>query len=372
MDIKQSKKQLWSHRDSSLEVLRIIAMILIVLHHLSVHWWFYFDTTYLHLPEIWLNIIAIWWTIWNNIFVLISWYFLIKSDFSWGKFVKKLLKLVLEVSFYSFMLYIICVWFITWFSNISLKWIIDSITPFNNYRFFDAYILLYLLVPFLNKWLLQLSASKHCILIILLMLMNIVMLNFLYSERSNLFWFITVYVISSYIRLYWSKMPIKSCIFYSIFSSFIAVSIVLLKRLSITGFEAVTTVHQYKNYNIFLFASALFLFLAFTKIKIKNNKNINMLASAAFGVYLIHESPLISWFLWTIIFNVSWYQSSILLIPYSILVTIFVYLICSVIDIIRQIVIETPLLNLTEKWRNSLDVRFSKTVTKSFPDSQKT
>jgi surface polysaccharide O-acyltransferase-like enzyme len=367
-----NRKNLWlNSRDSTMELLRIIAMIMIVFHHLSTHWWFYFDTASLHLQEIYLNIIAIWWMIWNNLFILISGYFLIKSDLEWWKFIKKFLKLLLEVSFYSLMFYIICVWFITWFENVSLSWIIDSIIPFTHYRFFDTYILLYLLIPFLNKCLLQLSVQKHRILIVVLVLMNIIMLNLLYGERSNLFWFITVYVISAYVRLYWFNISIKSCIFYSIFSCFIAILLVIIERLSITSFDAITTIHSYNNYNIFIFISAFLLFLLFTKIKIKQSRNINILASATFWVYLLHENPLISWFLWSSIFNMPWYQSSLLLIPYSILAAIFVYLICSIIDIIRQVVLEIPLFNLTEKYRDPLNKWFNSTLDKIFPEIQK-
>lgn len=338
-----------NQRNSSMELLRIIAMIMIVLHHLTVHGWFYFDAVSMWIPEIWLNTIAIWWTIWNNIFVFISWYFLIKSNLNWKKYISKLLKLLLQVIFYSIMSYIICIWIITWFSNMTFQDIIDLIIPFNEYRFFDAYILLYLLVPFLNKGLLQLTPKRYRTLIVVLVLMNIIMLNFLYFEWSNLFWFITMYVISSYIRLYWLRIPIKSCFIYSIFSCFIAVSIVLLNRLSMTGYDGSITLYQYKNYNVFLVIASFLLFLAFTKVKVKNNKKINMLASATFGVYLIHENHLVASFLWTHVFNVTLYQSSLLIIPYSILTALFVYLMCSIIDIIRQRTIEQPILKLIDK-----------------------
>ena len=48
-EIKRTKVE----RNSAIELLRIIAMVMIVAHHLAVHGGFEFDTNVITLPRLW-------------------------------------------------------------------------------------------------------------------------------------------------------------------------------------------------------------------------------------------------------------------------------------------------------------------------------
>ena len=107
-----------------------------------------------------------------NLFVLISGYFLINSKFKF----KKLLKLTTEVFFYSVTLYIVCIFLkITTFSIEEFKKVIFPIS-YNMYWFATTYIGLYLLSPFINKLLNNISRTEHKNLIYLLIILLLVCL----------------------------------------------------------------------------------------------------------------------------------------------------------------------------------------------------
>ena len=89
------------------------------------------------------------------------------------------------------------------------------------------------------------------------------------------------------------------------------------------------------------------------------HKWINVIASATFGVYLIHDNNLVRPFLWKTVFHNAYFQDSILLIPYSIAVTAIVYILCTVLDLLRQRVIERPYMQLINRNTDKLS-----TVTK--------
>lgn len=353
--LKDNQKE----RNSTMELLRIIAMFMIIFHHFSVHSWFYFNTDYLWIPEIWLNIIAIWWAIWNNLFVLISWYFLIRSIFSTKTFIRKLLKLLLQVSFYSFFIYIICVGFIAWFDNISVNWLVNNLNPLGHYRFFDTYILLFLIAPFLNKLLLSLNKYQYLKFLLLLFILNFIMLNVIHSNWSDLFWFITLYSLSAYISISWisKNIPHKSLFFYLILCFVLIFSITIANRLDILWYNWVTTIHVYDKAGILEFLISLLIFLIFTKIRLRQINTINILASTTFWVYLIHDNNITLSFIWNNIFNTTLFQESHIIIIYSILVAIFIFFTCSIIDLLRQYSFEKYIFQFFDK---NIDLRIKK------------
>ena len=66
-------------RNSNFELLRIIAMLMIVFHHFSVHGGFNYELTDISFNRLWLYFISMGGKIGVDIFVLISGYFLITN-----------------------------------------------------------------------------------------------------------------------------------------------------------------------------------------------------------------------------------------------------------------------------------------------------
>ena len=81
-------------RDSNIECLRTIAMLLIIAHHFSVHGKISFSTSAICINKFWLQFLQMGGKIGINIFILISGYFLINAQ---KIKISKILKLWLQI-----------------------------------------------------------------------------------------------------------------------------------------------------------------------------------------------------------------------------------------------------------------------------------
>ena len=72
----QSKKTMY--RNSSIELLRIISMVMIMFHHFAYHGNFEWNYNEITIPHLWYNFILMGGKVGVNIFVLISGFFLIE------------------------------------------------------------------------------------------------------------------------------------------------------------------------------------------------------------------------------------------------------------------------------------------------------
>ena len=104
--------------------------------------------------------------------------------------------------------------------------------------------------------------------------------------------------------------------------------------------------------SILIFTLSISTLILFSKIDIGNIKCINIISSATFGVYLIHDNKLMRNLLWVKIFKNQSYANSNKLILYSIAILI-VYILCTFIDLIRIYILEKPILILLS--RNKTD-----------------
>ena len=101
----KQKKIVINNRNSAVELLRIVAMIIIIFHHFAVHGVFTWNNE-LTIPHFWYNFISSGGKIGINIFILISGYYLIKDNEP-KHFIKKLIKLWSQIIFYSVIFYLI-------------------------------------------------------------------------------------------------------------------------------------------------------------------------------------------------------------------------------------------------------------------------
>lgn len=83
---------------------------------------------------------------------------------------------------------------------------------------------------------------------------------------------------------------------------------------------------------------AVFLFVWFKNLRIKENGLVCFvvrLAPYSLGVYLIHEHPLVRGILWRSVSGL-WSDNAVLLIPSILLSGVFVYLLCTIMDWLRE------------------------------------
>lgn len=332
-------------RNSSIELLRIISMLMIVFCHFAYNGGFQWENSTITITRLWYNFIIMGGKVGVDIFILISGFFLINQKKEIFQF-KKILKFWGQLFFYSVILSLI--YCIINKNQFSIKLIIKSFFPitFSTWWFASCYFVLYLFHPFLNKLLHNLDKKTYQYLLILAVVCWSIIPTLTTSQfqSNSLLWFITLYSIAGYIRIYGFNSKLKSQKYFKIFLivTFITymssvIFMILGKRWHI--FESNVN-YFYGQEKITILIISIMLFMTFVTLNINYNKWINIIASASFGVYLIHDNDLIRPFIWENIFENAKYQNSILLIPYSVIVVIIVYIVCTVIDLARQRFIE--------------------------------
>ena len=212
-DVLQSKQ-----RNSSIELLRIISMVMIMFHHFAIHGNFDFATASVSVSRMWLNLILMGGKISVDLFVLISGYFLISDTKALN--LKRIFKLWGQVFFYSVVIYVItCAFGISQFSLTDLVKCIFPIT-FSQWRFASTYFVLYFLHPFINKFLCSVSKKVYQSLLVLLIIFWSVIptLTATQFESNSLLWFMLLYAIAGYIKLYGLNPKIKNIHYVIIFA----------------------------------------------------------------------------------------------------------------------------------------------------------
>ncbi len=356
-----------NQRNTNLEILRIITMLLIVSHHYIVHGMKGVEFAITNTNTYILYFLAMFGKIGVVVFVLISAYFMIENKFT----LRKLLILGGEVYFYSFLFLILAIAFLSP-SELTVGNLGKSILPIshNGYWFITCYIILMLFSPFLNKFIKSISRGTHVKIIVLSVLLWSIFPTFLPAMVLNpvqtvfvgnnfqytpLIWFFVLYFIGSYIRLYvdtdkltYNKLIggfiisliiiyIGSCIFGIVDTNSTAHLWWALPSFDITD-SALYRLFSLEN-NFFVLSASVCLFLAFLKRKPFSNKYINYLAGSVLGVYLIHSNAFGRLFTWTP-FNPAAHYNSPNLLLMGIVTVFIVYIVCSGIDIIRRVTIE--------------------------------
>ena len=274
-------------RNSSIELLRIIAMVGIFLSHWSIHGL----QLSLHLGTDYINntiftSLHMLGKIGVDVFVLISGYFLCSDNYK-IKF-KKIILILLQVLIYSILW--VCIDLILYavgliqFSEIDFyRTILPLIT--NDYWFVVVYLFLLICSPLINLLINKITKKQHSLinLILLLILTISTFFNGFLYDRYILFIFL--YLVSGYFRKYGINELLnrKKAIMALILSLLVGIgSIPLSIYFGINQFKFI----EQNSFIIFLIA--LSLFLIFIQIKL-DSKIINSLSKTMFGIYLFHD-----------------------------------------------------------------------------------
>ena len=324
-------------RNSALELLRIVAMLMIIGSHLSQHGGFNFSDSSVTLNRIWQQFLRTGGSYGNSIFVLISGYFLINSP---GIKIQRIVNLWTRMFFYSVLIFWVSV---LWGTQIfSMKYMLKSFMPVTHgwWWFTKTYFVLYLIHPYLNLFLHSLNRENYRKFLMAVCIYWSIITTLTHSdfESNRLIQFICVYSIAGYIRLWAKDFGDRKFIFYGIIFVLINTLTVLLMDIAGLKFKVLAKEALYFSGMMrpFTLSAMVCLLLGFRKLRIGTNKLINILASVSLGVYMLHENVFSIKFVWQDIFGVSAFQDSIYLIPYSIAVILIVYVSCTLIELIRS------------------------------------
>ncbi len=186
-------------RNSSVELLRILSMLLIICSHFCVHGGFQTNEMPFSFNKILLQA-GVLGNLGVDIFVMISGYFLSQTDFK----ASRIVKLMLQVSFYS-----ISIFFILAGLKIipfSIKASVAAIFPvlFNQYWFATTYVILCCFSPFLNLFLNNLSKRTYLIFLGVFVVIWSVLPTFTNQSLGGnaICQFVMFYSIGAYVRKY--------------------------------------------------------------------------------------------------------------------------------------------------------------------------
>lgn len=326
--VKKKKSRL-----TNIELLRIIAMLMIVIFHIVIHCVnvqltggdsiiktssSLFNHPVFYKKLFILNSIMTWGSIGNALFLIISGYFLVslKNKINIIKISKKLL---LQLGFASIVLVIGST--ILYKINVIQSFIqLIDINSFNYLSWYVGYYFAVILLAylFLNKYLNKFNKKQYItFLIIIFAITQFVWTNQLVNSISNgitnglstLLIGVFFYSIGGFIKKY---NPFKNIRVISI----ILIIIIIYALIFISSYNIISTrIENYlidpsngisqslmifKNTNILTVIISICLFELFSRIKMRNIKFINYIASGTFMVYLIHDNQLF-YSLWGII-----------------------------------------------------------------------
>lgn len=348
-------------RSSNIELFRIVMMLSIVAHHYVV------NTGIMDVmaeqPTSWqsifLYVFGMWGKIGINGFVLITGYFMCKSDIT----VRKFLKLLLEVLFYNIVIFIIFA--IAGYQPYALADIIKGINPMRDMMsgFVSCFLVYYMLIPFLNKMLGALERKQHRNLIILslaiLMIWNH-MPTIIY-QTNYVIWFCVLHVIVAYLRFYKRELSEKYALLHK-HMGLVTLSCVALAIGSVLLMVGLGKPWPYKyvmdSEALLALPTSIALFMWFKSLAIPQSRVITTVASSTFAVLLIHaHSDAMRQWLWHDICNVSEHIFTACMPFYAISSVSLIFIACVIIDQVRIYAIEKPTFNVIDKVLAKYDIK---------------
>ena len=307
------------------------------------------------------------WTaqIGNYLFIILSGYFLSQSTFSWRKVFRfwfQIFSISTAIGLIFFLTRTPVIGYTNWDYDalgydaaakpMDLKDLLFSFIPniWGSNWFACTYLVFYLFSPFLKILLDNLDQKKH-LAIIILMLSGTIIQMIPYEgffHPSDLYIFIMCYFAASYIRLYNPKILQNT-----LFNVTVAIFILLVNFIPSGIYAGIPKVGKlfayffnafWGRYNFPTVVCSFMIFCCFRKIHIPYNKFINTIAGTTFGVYLIHENSVLKHYVWHKIFKMDSYVTTPDFIWYLPVAIIAVFAVCSIIEYLRQILIERPIM----------------------------
>lgn len=291
MQETEIKESFEAHRNSGLDLLKVVAMVWIVFFHFGSYGLL---NSNLPVTGNWfiLDFAGLGGGIGNCIFVLISGYFLYTDRFK----LKKVLKLFLMVLFYTVIN--IAIGVIYGSSTIdSLSSLLSLIASFADYWFFDYYIILYVISPLLNRAINKIGKNIHfTIVIIMYIVFNFIPSILLITYSSKIMnmlsvWltFIELYFVGALIRRNDQEHKVHGGL--KAYST-LAVIVVILDMISVY----ILRVQRSEDCSYFIWKmdrclpviTAVLLFMCFRTVKVKRKSLVSKLAQTVFAVYLLH------------------------------------------------------------------------------------
>lgn len=333
--------QKYTYRESSFELMRLIAQLMIVVYHIFLVWFFKERPN----PQ------PIYKILWIPLHVAVPAYVIVSGYFGIKFSVKGLIRIFANLLVYGLALYLFqC--FLLCNATFSIKQLF--FVSNTSFWFIRTYLLLYLISPVINKILREISPSIKFTIITILAWMScwcgfMVFDNSL-AEGKNLIHFALLYITGN--TLYEYKERLNQIATYKVIMAYVIVNVISAG----CGYYAIIPPHQnalifnlFFSYNsVILVFNAILFFMLFMRMKFHNNI-INYAANSCLAIYMLHCFFLTWWIrevaLWIQEVTSSCIMHILMVIGLAVLVVIF----CVIIDKLL-----TPIWNLAAALSNKL------------------
>ena len=278
-------------RQSNFELLRLVAIFMIIVHHLVIksaetcgytHAYSYIQDGIIGLLINGLVVGGV------NVFLLISGWFGVKKTYS------QIIRLILDCFIYCLLTNLFCIYALGY--PFSLSELLYSCNFLHNW-FVSAFVVFLLLVPIIEKALDSSDFKTLGAFVILATLANVVLgycMGQYNTNGYNPFNFVYIYILGRFIkelslRSRYSKYFSYCYLVWLICSVVLALGFILLTRQAIW---TPSLSQRYFGYNNpLIVASSISVFVMFAKLKIQNVM-INRLAKGVFGIFLLHTTSI--------------------------------------------------------------------------------
>lgn len=288
-------------RDTSIDQIKSIAILIIVLFHYADHG--VIDLAKEGISGSWLllSFFKMGGGTGNALFILCTGYLMADSNWNY----KKLIKLWAQIWFYSVIFGVM--YYLRIGSLPGIKPVVKIVFPVisNSFWYFSSYFILYLLVPYIDVVLSQLKQRETQVLILILLIIFSIIPTFTFSYWltgiNNIMIFIALYIAGNYIKRF--KLRIDKA-----HASVFAVTIALLIMLSEIILKCFTNLNAYYfTWDTYKFPVILLGIMIFLWLKDKQTGNflsniVSRVSTHSSAVYLIHIGW-ISPILFTEVFN---------------------------------------------------------------------
>lgn len=292
-----------SIRNTNVEIVRVLAMFLIFMHHMTYHggasnW------ASSEFVEFIFRLLFNGGKVGITTFAFISGYYLIDSRFSY----KKIFKLIIEMFIFSIGFFVMDL--IMAPRTIDFWEFLKQIMPvtYETWWFMSAYLVLYFLSPYLNKLLKSINKREYIILLVVLFYIYCFSPTFLSSAPtySNLMWFIFLYALAGFIRLYPLPSLKKLNFIYLLISVITYVgATVMTTFITETQFHAKFPISYVDMNSLAMLIVSVSIVMFAINAKPIYSKVVNYMCIGVMEVYLIHENPYFRKVLFDKIYDVS-------------------------------------------------------------------
>lgn len=337
-------------RQANFELLRILCMYMIVVGHCLFHGRVTAKLGYGTMNYLADYLIQSFSVVHVNCFVMLAGYFAIDKEFR----AQRLTRFWKQVAFYSVLIFLVYACFAgVGDGGVGAGDLIHAILPISSasYWFASVYMGLILLMPFAGMLALKITKKQYqYLLVVLALFFSVNHMIFRVDTYGSYYgrelpWFLFLTFLAGYIKLHTKED--RKYFWYGL-AGYVICSLAVLASIYLSVETHQEDVEYFLNYNSPLaLLATMFLFLCVKNMPWKETKLDGLIlkvASAAFGVYLIHDNYLIRYLVWDT-FRASKVARIHWAVVYAVAISLVVYAVCTCLELIRQ-----KLFQIVGKW----------------------